>query len=214
VATRLSAGLTVGLIALTLLAEPHVATAAPITFEFTTTVVSVESAFLGVQAGEPVVGRYTFESTTPPTPPSPPDSRVGRYNPVGTFEVQFGVLKLILPLSHIEVLNRPEIDRYAVAAVSGTGNGAIQLQLALATNLNLGAFTDVGLPLAPPPLNLFEFSQFILYVNHGPNKFVPQITATPIETLRALQVVPELGTATLLIIGFGLSAGWLLRRSP
>ena len=178
-ATRLSAGLTVGLIALTLLAEPHVATAAPITFEFTTTVVSVESAFLGVQAGEPVVGRYTLESTTPPTPPNPPDSSVGRYNPVGTFEVQFGVLKLILPLSHIEVLNRPEIDRYSVAALSGTGNGDIALQIDLATNLNLGAFTDVGLPLAPPPLNLFEFSQFILYVNQGPNNFVPQITATP-----------------------------------
>jgi hypothetical protein len=47
----------------------QVAAAAPIAFEFTTTVVSVESAFLGVQPGDSVVGRYVFESTTPSTSP-------------------------------------------------------------------------------------------------------------------------------------------------
>jgi hypothetical protein len=44
------------LIAAVLFAAPHMATAAPITFEFTSIVVSVEHAILGVQPGDPVVG--------------------------------------------------------------------------------------------------------------------------------------------------------------
>jgi hypothetical protein len=103
-----------------LLAAPVIVTAAPITFEFTTTVVSVEHAFLGVQPGDAVVGRYVFESTTPATPSSPPDPTSGRYHPVGTFQVTFGLLTLSLPLDLIEVLNRPDLDRYTVAALSGT----------------------------------------------------------------------------------------------
>jgi hypothetical protein len=186
------------LIAAVLFGAPHMATAVPITFEFTSTVVSVEHAFLGVQPGDAVVGRYVFESTTPATPSSPPDTTSGRYHPVGTFEVTFGLLTLSLPLDLIEVLNRPELDRYTVAALSGTGNGALQLQLVLATNQNLGVFTNVDLPVVPPSLGLFENRQFILYVSQGPNNFIQQITASPVETLR---LVPEPGTLILLSAG-------------
>jgi len=188
------------------LAAPHAATAAPITFEFTSTVVSVEHAFLGVQPGDAVVGRYVFESTTPATPSSPPDPTLGRYHPVGTFQVTFGLLTLSLPLDLIEVLNRPEpaSDRYTVAALSGTGNGALQLQLVLETTQNLGAFTNVDLPLVPPPLGLFENRQFIVYVSQGPSNFIQQITASPVQTLR---LVPEPGTLMLVgLSGVGLMA--------
>jgi hypothetical protein len=178
------------------LAAPHIATAAPITFEFTSTVVSVENAFLGVQPGDAVLGRYVFESTTPPTPSSPPDPTSGRYHPVGTFEVIFGLLTLSLPLDLIEVLNRPEGDRYTVAALSGTGNGALQFQLVLETTQHLTAFTNVDLPLTPPPLDLFENKQFILYVSQGPNNFVQQIGASPIQSLRRV-----LEPGSLLLLG-------------
>jgi PEP-CTERM motif len=69
------------------------------------------------------------------------------------------------------------------------------LQLVLATTQNLGVFTNVDLPLVPPPLGLFEGRQFALYVSQGPNNFVQQITASPIQTLRQ---VPEPGTLMLL----------------
>jgi hypothetical protein len=73
----------------------------------------------------------------------------------------------------------------------------------LATTQNLGAFTNVDLPVVPPPLGLFENPQFILYVSQGPNNFVQQIGASPIQTLR---LVPEPGTLMLL----GLSMVGLL----
>jgi len=170
---------------------PHIAMAAPVTFEFTSIVVSVESSFLGVQPGDAVVGRYVFESTTAATPSTPPDPTVGRYHPVGTFEVTFGVLTLSLPLSFIEVLNRPDLDRYTVAALSGTGDGALQLQLVLATTQSLGVFENVDLPAVPPPLDQFENAQFILYVSQGPNNFIQQITASPIQTLLQILPVPD-----------------------
>ena len=86
-------------------------------------------------------------------------------------------------------------DKRRVAALSGTGNGAVQLQLVLATTQNLGAFTNVNLPLVPPPLDLFENKQFILYVEEGASGFIQQITASPVQTL---QLVPEPGTLMLL----------------
>jgi PEP-CTERM motif len=81
-------------------------------------------------------------------------------------------------------------------------SAALQFQLALAANRNLNVFTNVNLPLAPPPLGLFENRQFILFISQGPNNFVRQITASPIETVR---LVPEPGTLMLLgagIVGF------------
>lgn len=197
-AFRVSVLRTVCIIAITLV-TPTIASAAPITFEFTSTVVSVENAFLGVQPGDAVVGRYTFESTTPATPSSPPDPTSGRYLSTGTFQVTFGLLTLNLPLSFIEVLNQPNLDRYTVAALSGTGNGALQFQLMLATTQHLNAFTNIDLPLVPPPLDLFENKQFILYVEEGASGFVQQIGASPIETLRR---VPE--AATLVSLGLSL----------
>jgi len=193
------------------LVAPHTVTAAPITFEFTSTVVSVEHAFLGVQPGDAVVGRYVFESTTPATPSSPPDPTSGRYHPAGTFEVTFGLLTLSLPLDLIEVLNRPDLDRYTVAALSGTGNGALQLQLVLPTTQHLNAFTNVDLPLVPPQLGLFENTQFIVFVSQGPSNFIQQITASPIQTLR---LVPEPGTLMLLGLSMVSLLGVARLRSP
>jgi PEP-CTERM motif len=113
-------------------------------------------------------------------------------------------MTLSLPLDLIEVLNRPDLDRYTVAALSGTGNGALQFQLVLATTQHLNAFTNVDLPLVPPALGLFENPQFILYLSQGPNNFVQQIGASPIQTLR---LVPEPGTLMLVgLSSFGLLA--------
>ena len=206
--------LCVGIVLGAFLVAVHPANAATIIFEFTATVVSVESSFLGVKPGDSVIGRYVFESTTPATPSSPPDPTVGVYQSVGTFEVTFGLLTLSLPLSVIEVLNRPDLDRYTVAALSGTGNGALQLQLVLATTQNLGAFTNVNLPLVPPPLDLFENKQFILYVEEGASGFIQQITASPVQTL---QLVPEPGTLMLLglsMLGLLAAARLRTRRRP
>jgi len=62
----------------------------------------------------------------------------------------------------------------------------------------------------PPPRALFENTQFIVYVSQGPNNFVQQIGASPIQTLRR---VPEPGTLMLLNAGIvGLAALTCLRN--
>lgn len=194
-----------------LLGAPVAAMAATVTFGFTGVVTAVNAPLAAeFSVGEPVVGNYTFESTTADLDPG--DPTLGDYdNAITAFTATFGGDYTVTRGfdNDIFVSNGPTInDVYCIylndpMAPTAAGLDIIALIIQL-IDTDSTVFASDSLPLTPPDLSEFEASltATIFYDEPGNQWIDFQLTS--------LTLIPEPGTITLLLCGLASLA--LLRR--
>jgi hypothetical protein len=190
---------------------PPAAMALDVTFGFTGVVTEVDAALATeFSVGEPVVGSYTFESTTADS--NPGDPTLGIYdNAISLFTATFGGDYTVTQGfdSGISIADGlPDNDVYQVfledpvaPTVAGLNLGALFIGLADTDSV---VFASDALPLTPP--NLFAFdveSSGMLYLD-SPNRAMQ-------FQLTSLTLVPEPTSLTLTAFAL-LSMGYRRRK--
>jgi hypothetical protein len=182
-----------------------------VTFSFTGVVTDVDAALAAeFSPGEPVVGSYTFESTTVDSDPG--DPILGIYdNAISAFTATFGGDYTVTQGLDNDIAiadGLPGNDVYQVfltdptaPTVAGLNLGAIFLGLADTTST---VFTSDALPLTPPSLSAFDLdSSGTLYLD-SPNQAMH-------FQLTSFTIVPEPSTFVIIAIGL-LGMGYCRRK--
>ena len=180
------------------LATPVAATAAPVTFGFTGVVTEV-GATLAVEfsVNEPIVGKYTFESTTADS--SPGDPVFGVYiNAITTFTATFGGNYTVThgldnniyvgegPLSNDFIW--VDVTNPTSAPVAGLNLFALFIRLA---DSDSTVFASDALPLTPPDLSEFDIDVSVMLFSE------PGKANTVDFRVTSLTFIPEPSTLTL-----------------
>jgi hypothetical protein len=199
--------------------------AVPITFIYTghltqTPSLDPESPFPDPISGDPpnpttFSGSFTFDSLALDNIPGDPQS--GSYASVGgpfAFSLALGGLTFDFSAVSIGVLNNypfPVVDQYQVLYfVNPTDDNPTGIQLSIAlTDLSHTVFGGDSLPLMPPALSAFTFTNFFFTDTIAGDQVE---VAGVIDSLRVPLSVPEPATSALLMTGLGL-AWWRTRRS-
>ncbi|MGB2985012.1 MAG: hypothetical protein WBE26_03940, partial [Phycisphaerae bacterium] len=184
-----------------LMALVGTARASPVTFEFAGEITSVEdlTGVLGgaVSVGSLFSGSYTFESTTGPTSPGG-----GFYaDAITAVSGQVGDLDFLGPLEFNNFLliadDVPESgsDQYLVRAAVELLGEITGFSMTFVDSTGT-IFSSSALPLFPPPLELFDSSEFKLSASSETFILIGEVTA----------LVPEPATLVLLSIGVSIIA--------
>jgi hypothetical protein len=203
------------------IAGPPEAAAAPITYQFSSTVAFVDTALVpaslaGVAVGDPIVATMTFDTSTPPSSSNPipfdPWADASYYSLTGaTFSVSIdgvvldtwtGLISAFMWNDDQFSVGGPAQDGYVFTNVTASGNPLFQWG---ALGLSSSLFGDESLPSGGALSGVFELNRF---GSSGPELWVRSgsITATVVEP----SAVPE--PATLLLVGAGLAAAARRRR--
>jgi hypothetical protein len=186
------------------------ARAAPVQFTLTgrVTDIPVNDTSLVVSPGDPILGSYTFESTTPDGAASATE---GSYTAPSGAPYGLSVTIGGNPFSTQDFLNIGIAnfgllgDTYTVLACSpDVGCTDLELEIAL-RDIDGTAFSSDALPLTPPLLGLFEIRTFHVFALLVGNEL--QIEGA-IDTLNcptcAPTPIPEPGTLGLMVAGLVL----------
>jgi hypothetical protein len=213
--------MTLGRLAIGCLAPTLVATAAgaiPITFEFRGEVTelvdptgAIASSQFDAAAGDPIVGRFTFDSDAPGGQPGTGSRFYEMRNDAYGMAFQIAGFDFVsMPVSeggflqinvHDNVVSSNQIldGYYAFSYIrDAAGLDVFTVHVEGLSALNLDVITSTALPTTPPDFSRFEFvRQFRMHASGG-------IVYGRIDSLT---LVPEPGTASLLVFGLlGLRA--------
>jgi len=203
---------------LSMLAAPGLASAALTTFAFTGTVTQVaaldpNSPFPStVDFGTAFSGQYSFDPAAPNSAVDPSVS--GAYAaPLGGFSLSLGGLTLLYDGLSIVVQDSPGFDFYsAVHSEDPSADKPSGTYISIALSDFLGvALASNDLPLAPPPLTLFDLTNsFSLTDTIGGNQVE---LAGAIDSLACVAGCPlgEPPPPLLLVLALGM-AGLAMRR--
>jgi hypothetical protein len=213
-----------GILVAALAILPIASHAAPITFNFSGTVTSIDdplNAFAGVVAGTTFSGSYTFESTTPDAAPGDPTD--GRYaGAITAFSLTIGGHSLFGPgddLSPNQIRVRDNtgatgnIDSYNVLADLQNYGGYSDIDV-----LRLGGqgpntvFGSDALPLTPDFFASLAvtFFRLVLYEGSGPTKVQAGLIDGTLTSMTTTTSVPE--PSTLGMLGLAMIGLALMRR--
>lgn len=184
------------------------AQAVPVTFNFSGTL-SASDAVLGLTAGQPITGSYTFESATQDTNPF---NFLGNYlNAIQSGSINVGAYTGNITGGSISVANTTSIDNYTLLAQVNGAPLASGFQLTSLSLFMLGQFPSSGdaLPTSAGDLSGFPTVFFSLMFSNstlpGGGLRFPQLELTNISS------IPE--PSTFLLLGFGLFLlAWVQRK--
>jgi hypothetical protein len=193
-------------VGLALLGAPREVLAAPITFTFTGTVTSIQSARQGIfDLTQTLSGSYTFDSLSPDLFPA--DPALGRYSPLVLNSLTFTIGSFTggrvgpnLVADRIEVLNS-QFDAYSarwVQVLTGPdGETLLPGFFAILLLADAGpALVSDTLPLTPPTLAEFRVATWNLILSPDATDF-----ASLAGHLTSLDLAPVPEPATLLLFG-------------
>lgn len=191
------------------------ANAAPITFGYSGTIVSVggfDPAYIDDPAGTTFSGEYTFESTAPDLIPDPSGEQ-GSYAG-SSLSLALSNLNYLFGSMSIGVSNLvgPAFDQYLVSFFDADTSFSIRLEDAQGT-----AFSSDALPVSAPLLTPFENRFFFFQVLDPNGDLLVDVngTITSLQCLSGCLDVPDPAVpepASLVLVPSGLAALAAIRR--
>jgi len=194
-----------------------VATAAPVTFNFTGAISEVHSSlFPTFNTSQTLTGSYTFN---PATVDSNPSANIGRYN--GTIQaltVNLGSYTATLGNSgsnFIEIRNQVSSDRYEVRAplTGPTVNGFSPLRFRIELiDPSATAFNNANLPTTAPSLSSFAASRFRIIFEDGNGNARVRGALTSLTAVPLPAAVVLFGAGLVALAGLG-AGSWRQRKN-